>query len=83
MANKLTQAEANYGRGDPISHCGVCSYYQGFGRCSEVMGRVSPYGLSDVFRPEPNPFGKTLTTQEKAAIVRMAMDATDRTPAGL
>ena len=78
MANKQTQAEANYGRGDPVSHCGICAYYQGHGRCSQVMGSVSPYGVSDIFRAVPNPFGKTLAPAELAAIKRMAMDAADR-----
>jgi len=75
---KQTQAEANYGRGDPVSHCGICAYYRGHGACSQVMGRISPYGLSDVFQAEPNPFGKTLTSNERKAIRAMAADAADR-----
>jgi len=78
VTQKHTQAEAMYQRGNPVAHCGICSYYQGMGHCSQVMGRVSPYGLSDVFRPEPNPFGKTLAPQEIAAIKAMAADASDR-----
>ena len=78
MANKQTQAEANYGRGDPVSHCGICAYYQGFHRCSKVMGSVSPFGVSDLFQTEPNPFGRTLAPAELVAIKRMAMDAADR-----
>jgi hypothetical protein len=78
MPNKQTQSEANYGRGDPISHCGICAFYQGHRHCSVVMGSVSPYGVSNLFRPEANPFGGTLTPKEKAAIVAMAADASDR-----
>lgn len=78
MAQKQTQAEAMYQRGNPIAHCGVCLYYQGHHRCSRVMGEISPYGISDEFRPERNPFGKTLAPNEIAAIKAMAADASDR-----
>jgi len=75
---KQTQAEANYRRGDPINHCGICAYYRGMHRCSQVMGDINPYGISDIFRPENNPFGKTLAPNEIAAIKTMAADASDR-----
>jgi hypothetical protein len=78
MAKKLTQNEAQYGRGDPINHCGVCTYYQGFHRCSRVMGNVNPFGLSNQYHAEINPFGKTLAPQEIVAIKNMAADAADR-----
>jgi hypothetical protein len=78
VASRHTQAEANYGRGDPVSHCGICSYYQGMRRCSQVMGTISPYGVSDIFKALPNPFGKTLAPNEIKAIQTMAMDAADR-----
>jgi hypothetical protein len=75
---KQTQAEANYRRGDPVNHCGICIYYQGHHRCSQVMGIISPYGLSDVYKAENNPFGKTLAPNEITAIKMMAADASDR-----
>jgi len=75
---KHTQAEARYRRGDPISHCGICVHYQGHHRCSQVMGDVSPYGVSDAYKFEINPFGGTMAPAEKAAIKRMAADAVDR-----
>jgi hypothetical protein len=75
---KHTQAEARYRRGNPMDHCGICAYYRGHGVCSQVMGRISPFGLSDIFQSENNPFGKTLAPQEKDAIRAMAMDASDR-----
>jgi hypothetical protein len=78
VKGKQTQAEANYGRGDPIDHCGICTYYQGMHRCSQVMGTISPYGISDIYRRENNPFGKTLAPAEVNAIKRMAADASDR-----
>jgi hypothetical protein len=78
MANKQTQAEANYGRGDPVSHCGICAFYMGYRRCSKVMGNVSPFGVSDLFKTENNPFGRTLAPAELVAIRRMAADAADR-----
>jgi hypothetical protein len=81
VANKHTQAEANYGRGDPVSHCGICIYYRGSGTCSQVKGRVSPYGLSDIFQAENNPFGKTLAPNEIKAIQAMAANASDRSGA--
>jgi hypothetical protein len=78
MAQKQTQREANYRRGDPVTHCGICVFYQGHHRCSEVMGDISPYATSDIFRAETNPFGKTLQPNEIAAIKTMAADASDR-----
>jgi hypothetical protein len=78
MASKLTQAEANYGRGDPINHCGICVFYQGHHRCSKVLGDISPFGISDVYKADTNPFGKTLAPNEITAIKAMAADAADR-----
>ena len=72
MAKKITQAEANYRKGSPVECCGICAYYQGYHRCSQVMGNISPYGLSNVFRAESNPFGKTITENEKVKIRAMA-----------
>ena len=78
MAKKVTQAEANYGRGNPIDHCGICQFYQGFHRCSQVMGNISPYGISNVYKRDNNPFGATLNGNEINAVKRMAADAADR-----
>ena len=77
MVQKQTPAEARYRRGDPVGNCGCCAYYMGH-RCSQVMGDISPYGISDLFKAEPNPFGKTLAPAEIIAIRRMARDAADR-----
>ena len=78
MVAKQTQRETNYGRGDPIDHCGVCRNYNGYHRCSQVMGDVSPFGMCDVYKPQNNPFGKTLVPAEITAIKAMAIDAADR-----
>jgi hypothetical protein len=72
MARRITQAEANYRKGSPVENCGICAYYQGHHRCSQVMGNISPYGLSDEYRAERNPFGKTLTPNEIVSIRAMA-----------
>jgi hypothetical protein len=76
-----TMAEARYGRGDPVTSCGTCRYYQGHHRCSKVMGDITPYGICDYFLAEKNPFGKTLSPNEIAAIKNMAADASDRSGA--
>jgi hypothetical protein len=78
MAKKQTQAEADYGRGDPVNHCGICVHYMGYHRCTKVMGDISPYGLSNMYQAERTPFGRTLVPAELAAIKRMAADAADR-----
>lgn len=80
---RQTQAEAGYRRGDPVAHCGVCVFYLGHHRCSQVMGDITPYGFSDVFKPEVNPFGKTLAPAELRAIKAMAADASDRSAGGM
>jgi hypothetical protein len=78
MATKQTQLEANYRRGNPINHCGICVYYQGHHRCSKVLGDISPFGLSDPYKADTSPFSKTLTPNEVTAIKNMALDAADR-----
>jgi hypothetical protein len=71
MARRQTQAEVNYRKGSPVGNCGICAYYQGHHRCSQVMGNISPYGISDVYRAEHNPFGKSLTAADVATIKAM------------
>jgi len=79
--SKQTQVETNYGRGDPIDHCGICTFYQG-GRCSQVMGAISGYGICDLYKRTQNPFGSTLSPNEVQAIKAMAADAQDRSQGG-
>jgi hypothetical protein len=78
----ITQQQANYRRGDPIDHCGICVYYQGQQRCAQVAGVISPYGISDIYRRFKNPFGSTLVPNEVQAIKAMAADAADRSGGG-
>ena len=68
MKGKLTQAETNYGKGDPLQHCGTCRFFLGQTRCSQIMGAVSPFGVCDLYKPAANPFGSHLTGQEAAQI---------------
>jgi hypothetical protein len=68
---RITKLEANYRRGDPIDSCATCGFYQGHGRCSQVMGDITPYGFSDVYHRIPNPFGQSLTNQQVAQIKAM------------
>ena len=67
MKGKLTQAEAQYGKGDPLKHCGTCFNYR-LNRCSRVMGVISPYGVCNQFQAARNVFGSHLTGQEAAQI---------------
>ena len=78
MTQKATQAEVNYGRGDPINNCGLCTYYQGMQRCKIVMGAITPVGVCSEWKAVPNPFGKTLSGNEIKAIKAMAADSVDR-----
>lgn len=70
-SRRLTQAEVHYRKGSPVGNCGICSYYQGHHRCSQVMGNISPYGISSVYHAEHNPFGKSLTAADVAQIKGM------------
>ena len=78
VTGKHTQAEANYGKGDPIDHCGICRFYRTPGSCSAVMGAISPFGVCDLMRAVPSPFPKTMSPAEMNAVRAMAADATDR-----
>jgi len=77
---KATQSEANYRRGTPLKHCGVCTYYLGGENCSEVEGPISGFGFSDVFQMQKNPFGSTLGPREGAMIDSMMQSQPDQSP---
>ena len=58
---KLTQAQANYREGNPQRSCGLCQHFTGSAgsgryQCTKVMGRISPYGYSDSYTRQDNPF---------------------------
>src|SRR5262245_19603834 len=84
-AGKLTQAEANYRRGSPMKHCGVCMYYEGEDTksCSQVQGPISGFGISDSFKLQRNPCpgGPRIGSQEARQIDSMMNSPPDQSPA--
>lgn len=81
--SKLSQADANYRRGSPMKHCGVCVYYEGdeTQSCSRVDGPISGFGISDVFTMQKNPFGSRIGPQEAAMINNMMNSPPDQSSA--
>jgi hypothetical protein len=78
MARQTTQ-EVNYRRGDPTEHCGFCHNFRGATvGCARVMGKISPYGICDLYYALTNEFGKTLLPAETATIKRIAAGAAAR-----
>lgn len=79
---KQSQQDANYRRGSPTRHCGVCMYYEGEDTksCSRVDGPISGFGISDVFAMQKNPFGSTLGPREARMIDSMMASPPDRSP---
>ena len=77
---KLSQEDANYRRGQPTKHCGVCRYYEGEDTksCSRVEGPISGYGISDVFTMQKNPFGSAIGPKEAAMIDSMMASGPDQ-----
>lgn len=80
---KLSQADANYRRGLPTKHCGVCIYYEGDDTksCSRVESPISGFGLSDVFEMQSNPFGSTIGPREAAMMDSMMTSPPDQSAA--
>jgi hypothetical protein len=81
---KQSQEDANYRRGQPTKHCGVCRYYEGEDTksCSQVEGPISGYGISDVFTMQKNPFGSTIGPREAAVIDGMMATGPDQSEHG-
>jgi hypothetical protein len=72
MARRITRAEANYRKGLASREL---RYLRLLPRPPSLLagnGRYQSYGLSDVYRAERNPFGKTLTPNEIVSIRAMA-----------
>jgi hypothetical protein len=69
-----TQAAANYRMGTPLTQCGHCVWYNiggqpfQFGRCTQVTGRISCYGLCDLYNRIRNPFPAVMTAEEMDAL---------------
>jgi len=77
---KQSQEDANYRRGQPTKHCGVCVYYEGEDTksCSQVDGPISGFGISDVFQMQSNPFGSMIGPKESAMIDSMMASGPDQ-----
>lgn len=79
---KISQKAANYRRGLPTQHCGVCEYYDGNDTqsCTRVDGQISGYGLSDVFKMQKNPFGSKIGPKEAQMMDSMMDSGPDQSP---
>ena len=54
---KQTQQAANYREGNPQRSCGLCGYFDSKGKsCDVVDGEISPFGFSDLYQRQDNPF---------------------------
>jgi hypothetical protein len=76
---RVSQQAANYGRGTPTRHCGVCVYYHGHS-CSRVAGSISGFGISDLFKMQKNPFGSKIGPKEAKMMDSMMETDPDRSP---
>ena len=56
-AAKQSQQEANYREGNPQRSCGLCGHFDSKGHsCDVVEGDISPFGYSDLYLRQDNPF---------------------------
>jgi hypothetical protein len=54
---KMSQQEANYREGNPQRSCGLCGHFDSKGHsCDVVDGEISPFGFSNLFLRQDNPF---------------------------
>ena len=54
---KQSQQEANYREGNPQRSCGLCGHFDSKGHsCDVVEGDISPFGFSDRYMRQDNPF---------------------------
>jgi hypothetical protein len=58
---KISQQQANYRMGNPRRSCGLCANFTGSAgsapyQCTKVEGEISPYGFSDWYARQDNPF---------------------------
>lgn len=57
--NKISQEDANYREGNPQRSCGLCGYFDSKNHaCDVVEGEISPFGFSDQYLRQDNPFRK-------------------------
>jgi hypothetical protein len=56
-AEKVSQQEANYREGNPQRSCGLCGHFDSKGHsCDVVEGDISPFGFSNRYLRQDNPF---------------------------
>src|SRR6478752_6780206 len=54
---KQSQQEANYREGNPQRSCGLCGHFDSKGHsCDVVEGDISPFGFSNLYLRQDNPF---------------------------
>jgi hypothetical protein len=58
---KISQQQANYRAGSPLKNCGLCQHFTGSESsepyaCTRVAGEISPFGFSDEYGKQDNPF---------------------------
>jgi hypothetical protein len=58
---KVSQQQANYRMGNPMRSCGLCQNFTGSSgsdpyQCTKVAGDISPYGFSEYYARQDNPF---------------------------
>jgi hypothetical protein len=58
---KISQQQANYRMGNRQRSCGLCANFTGSAgegayQCTKVEGEISPYGFSDWYARQDNPF---------------------------
>jgi hypothetical protein len=54
---KVSQEDANYREGNPQRSCGLCGHFDSKGKaCDVVEGTISPYGFSNYYMRQDNPF---------------------------
>ena len=54
---KQSQQEANYREGNPQRSCGLCGHFDSKAHaCDVVDGEISPFGYSDLYLRQDNPF---------------------------
>ena len=54
---KQSQEAANYREGNPQRSCGLCGHFDSKGHsCDVVEGEISPFGFSDLYLRQDNPF---------------------------
>ena len=75
---KQTQEAANYREGNPQRSCGLCGHFDSKGKsCDVVDGEISPFGFSDLYLRQDNPFREgekeAFKGGKKVAVVAPAM----------